>query len=171
MEIAEMLERRRIDICCLQEMCVCLVNSNKEKYKLFWNGQKTAKNGVGIFVREPLAQEAISMATLERKQTVLTTYMAVLAMENRMKMATASLSLLKVTAVCSSIENLESTASITGVGNIEIIEVRVRGYNNGAGSYDVKKLQLYVLKTPSLQIDYYELASSGGLEQPFLCGF
>ncbi|ESO08376.1 hypothetical protein HELRODRAFT_169195 [Helobdella robusta] len=62
MEIAEMLERRRIDICCLQETRwksndVCLVNSDKEKYKLFWNGQKTAKNGVGIFVREPLAQE------------------------------------------------------------------------------------------------------------------
>ncbi|ESN91897.1 hypothetical protein HELRODRAFT_181953 [Helobdella robusta] len=59
MEIAEMLERR-IDICCLQETRwksngVCHVNSDKEKYKLFWNGQKTAKNGVGIFVREPLA--------------------------------------------------------------------------------------------------------------------
>ncbi|ESO00441.1 hypothetical protein HELRODRAFT_175872 [Helobdella robusta] len=37
------------------------------------------------------------MATLERKQMALTTYMAVLAMENEMKMATASLSLLKVT--------------------------------------------------------------------------
>ncbi|ESO00489.1 hypothetical protein HELRODRAFT_175926 [Helobdella robusta] len=62
MKIAEMLERRRIDICCLQETRwksngVCHVNSDKEKYKLFWNGQKTAKNGVGIFVREPLAQE------------------------------------------------------------------------------------------------------------------
>ncbi|ESO12154.1 hypothetical protein HELRODRAFT_158619 [Helobdella robusta] len=91
MEIAEMLVRRRIDICCLQETQwksngVCHVNSDKEKYKLFWNGQKMAKNGVGIFVREQLAQEM-----------VLTTYMAVLAMENGMKMATASLSLLKVT--------------------------------------------------------------------------
>ncbi|ESO04402.1 hypothetical protein HELRODRAFT_172783 [Helobdella robusta] len=90
MEIAKMLKRRRIDICCLH------VNSDR-KYKLFWNGQKTAKNGVGIFVRKPLAQEAISMATLERKQMVLTTYMAVLAMENGMKVATASLSLQKVT--------------------------------------------------------------------------
>ncbi|ESN92829.1 hypothetical protein HELRODRAFT_164960 [Helobdella robusta] len=102
MEIAEMLERRKIDICCLQETrwksnSVCHISSDKEKYRLFWNGQKTAKNGVGIFVREPIAQEAISMATLERKQMVLTTYMAVLAMENGMKMATASLSLLKVT--------------------------------------------------------------------------
>ncbi|ESO11721.1 hypothetical protein HELRODRAFT_166741 [Helobdella robusta] len=36
------------------------------------------------------------MATLERKQMVLTTYMTFLAMENGMKLATASLSLLKV---------------------------------------------------------------------------
>ncbi|ESN97411.1 hypothetical protein HELRODRAFT_178201 [Helobdella robusta] len=48
MEIAEMLEHRRIDICCLQETRwqsngVCHVNSDKEKYKLFWNGQKTTK--------------------------------------------------------------------------------------------------------------------------------
>ncbi|ESN99422.1 hypothetical protein HELRODRAFT_162970 [Helobdella robusta] len=60
MEIAEMFERRRIDICCFQETRwksngVCHVNSDKEKYKLFRNGQKTAKNGVGIFVREPTA--------------------------------------------------------------------------------------------------------------------
>ncbi|ESN90893.1 hypothetical protein HELRODRAFT_182471 [Helobdella robusta] len=39
------------------------------------------------------------MATLERKQMVLTTYMAVLAIETGMKMATASLSLLKVTEI------------------------------------------------------------------------
>ncbi|ESN94417.1 hypothetical protein HELRODRAFT_164256 [Helobdella robusta] len=66
MEIAEMLERRRIDICCLQETRwksngVCHVNSDKEKYKLFWNGQKTAKNGVGIFVRKLLAQEVLDI--------------------------------------------------------------------------------------------------------------
>ncbi|ESN91079.1 hypothetical protein HELRODRAFT_182336 [Helobdella robusta] len=66
MEIAEMLERRRIDICCFQEIRwksndVCHVNSDKEKYKLFWNGQKTAKNGVGIFVREQLAQEVLDI--------------------------------------------------------------------------------------------------------------
>ncbi|ESN91380.1 hypothetical protein HELRODRAFT_70512, partial [Helobdella robusta] len=62
----EMLERRRIDICCLQETRwnlngVCHVNSDKEKYKLFWNDQKTAKNGVRIFVREPLAQEVLDI--------------------------------------------------------------------------------------------------------------
>ncbi|ESN91362.1 hypothetical protein HELRODRAFT_70388 [Helobdella robusta] len=59
MEIAEMLERRRIDICCLRETQwksngVCHINSDNEIYK-------TAKNGVGIFVREPLAQEVLDI--------------------------------------------------------------------------------------------------------------
>ncbi|ESN95651.1 hypothetical protein HELRODRAFT_179121 [Helobdella robusta] len=72
MEIAEMLERKRINICCLQEIRwksngVCHVNSDKEKYKLFWNGQKTAKNGVGIFVREPLAQEVLDIKSINSR--------------------------------------------------------------------------------------------------------
>ncbi|ESN91366.1 hypothetical protein HELRODRAFT_152646, partial [Helobdella robusta] len=72
MEIAEMLERRRIDICCLQETRwksngVCHVNSDKEKYKLFWNGQKTAKNRVRIFVREPLAQEVLDIKRINSR--------------------------------------------------------------------------------------------------------
>ncbi|ESO02837.1 hypothetical protein HELRODRAFT_81133, partial [Helobdella robusta] len=71
MEIAEMLERR-IDICCLQETRwksngVCHINSDKEKYKLFWNGQKTTKNGVGIFVREPLAQEVLDIRRINSR--------------------------------------------------------------------------------------------------------
>ncbi|ESO10241.1 hypothetical protein HELRODRAFT_190418 [Helobdella robusta] len=72
MEIAEMLERRRIDICCLQETRwksngVCHVNSDKEKYKLFWNGQKTAKNGFGVFVRELLAQEVLGIKRINSR--------------------------------------------------------------------------------------------------------
>ncbi|ESN99426.1 hypothetical protein HELRODRAFT_162974 [Helobdella robusta] len=72
MEIAEMLERRRIDISCIQETRwksngVCHVISDKEKYKLFWNGQKTAKNGVGIFVRKPLAQEVLDIKRINSR--------------------------------------------------------------------------------------------------------
>ncbi|ESO07529.1 hypothetical protein HELRODRAFT_75758, partial [Helobdella robusta] len=64
--------RRGIDICCLQETRwksngVCHVNSDKEKYKLFWNGQKKAKNGVGIFVREPLAQEVLDIKRINSR--------------------------------------------------------------------------------------------------------
>ncbi|ESO07544.1 hypothetical protein HELRODRAFT_152695, partial [Helobdella robusta] len=36
-------------------------------YKLFWNGQKTAKNGVGIFVREPLAQEVLDIKRINSR--------------------------------------------------------------------------------------------------------
>ncbi|ESO06052.1 hypothetical protein HELRODRAFT_64447 [Helobdella robusta] len=60
------LERRRIDICCLQETrwksnSFCHINLDKEKYKLFWNGQKTAINNVGVFVKESLAQEVLDI--------------------------------------------------------------------------------------------------------------
>ncbi|ESN93221.1 hypothetical protein HELRODRAFT_152636, partial [Helobdella robusta] len=72
MEIAEMFERRRIDICCLQETLwksngVFHTNSDKEKYKLFWNGQKTAKNGVEIFVKIPLAQEVLDIKKINSR--------------------------------------------------------------------------------------------------------
>ncbi|ESN95648.1 hypothetical protein HELRODRAFT_179118 [Helobdella robusta] len=68
----EMLERRRIDIYCLQETRwksngVCHVNPDKEKYKLFCNGHKTDKNGVGIFVREPLAQELLYIKSINSR--------------------------------------------------------------------------------------------------------
>ncbi|ESN90783.1 hypothetical protein HELRODRAFT_90788, partial [Helobdella robusta] len=40
---------------------------DKEKYKLFWNGQKTAKNGVGIFVREPLALKVLDIKRINSR--------------------------------------------------------------------------------------------------------
>ncbi|ESO05327.1 hypothetical protein HELRODRAFT_171698 [Helobdella robusta] len=94
MEIAEMLEHRRIDICCLQETRwksngVCHINSDKEKYKLFWNGQKTAK--MAILIGGDLNGH------VGEKKDGFDNVHGVLAMENGMKMATASLSLLKVT--------------------------------------------------------------------------
>ncbi|ESN94252.1 hypothetical protein HELRODRAFT_68656 [Helobdella robusta] len=67
-----MLERRRIDLCCFQERRwksngVCQINSDNEKYKLFWNGQKTAKNVVGIFVKKPLAQEVLDIKRINSR--------------------------------------------------------------------------------------------------------
>ncbi|ESN95630.1 hypothetical protein HELRODRAFT_179098 [Helobdella robusta] len=109
MEIAEMLERRRIDICCLQETRwksngVCHVNSGKEKYKLFWNGQKRPKMVMKFLSDNRLPKKYWILKGLIHVSGDLnghvgekTAYMAVLARENRMKMATASLSLLKVT--------------------------------------------------------------------------
>ncbi|ESN90777.1 hypothetical protein HELRODRAFT_90782, partial [Helobdella robusta] len=70
--IAKMLKRRRIDICCLQETRwksngVCHVNLDKEKCKLFWNGQKTALKGVRIFVREPLAKKVLGIKRINSR--------------------------------------------------------------------------------------------------------
>ncbi|ESN92903.1 hypothetical protein HELRODRAFT_165039 [Helobdella robusta] len=57
MEIIDMLEKRKVDICSLQETRwtsngVSLIGS----YKLFWNGQKTDQNRIGIIIRESLAK-------------------------------------------------------------------------------------------------------------------
>ncbi|ESO05780.1 hypothetical protein HELRODRAFT_77621, partial [Helobdella robusta] len=57
---------------CLQETRwksngVCHINSENEKYKLFSNGQKKAKNGVGIFVKEPLAQEVLDIKRINSR--------------------------------------------------------------------------------------------------------
>ncbi|ESO10366.1 hypothetical protein HELRODRAFT_183690 [Helobdella robusta] len=62
------------------------------------------------------------MATLERKQMVLTTNMAVLTMENGMKMATASLSLLKVTVLGAALGSL-----IKRIGN-HVLKPRLQQY-------------------------------------------
>ncbi|ESN95833.1 hypothetical protein HELRODRAFT_179020 [Helobdella robusta] len=35
-----------------------------ESYNLFWNGQKTAQNGVGIFIRESLAQNVLEVTRI-----------------------------------------------------------------------------------------------------------
>ncbi|ESO01778.1 hypothetical protein HELRODRAFT_160940 [Helobdella robusta] len=74
MEIAEMLKRKRIDICCLQEtrwksngVCHIYRNTEKENYKLFWNSQKTTKNAVGIFVREPLAEKVLDIKRINSR--------------------------------------------------------------------------------------------------------
>ncbi|ESO11768.1 hypothetical protein HELRODRAFT_71529 [Helobdella robusta] len=68
MEIVDMLERRRVVICSLQETRwksngVSLIGS----YNLFWNGQKTAKNEVGIFIRESLAQNVLEVTRISSR--------------------------------------------------------------------------------------------------------
>ncbi|ESO01543.1 hypothetical protein HELRODRAFT_174505 [Helobdella robusta] len=68
MEIVDMLERRRVDICSLQETRwksngVSLIGS----YKLFWNGQKTVQNGVGIFIRESLTQNVLEVVLIRSR--------------------------------------------------------------------------------------------------------
>ena len=65
-EMADMMERRNVDILCLQE--------TKEKgskarnigrgSKLFYNGADGRKNGIGIMVREELAESVLEVKTV-----------------------------------------------------------------------------------------------------------
>ena len=56
-EIVEMLERRSVDVCCVQEVrwrgaSVRSVVGRRARYKLFWIGNSTGYGGVGIFIAQ-----------------------------------------------------------------------------------------------------------------------
>ena len=57
-ELADMMERRNVDILCLQET---RWKGSKARnigggYKIFYNGADGRKNGIGIMLREELAE-------------------------------------------------------------------------------------------------------------------
>ena len=60
-EIVEMLTRRKVDICCLQEVryknegCITF-GSGDQKYKLWYAGNDQSSNGVGIMMKQGLAE-------------------------------------------------------------------------------------------------------------------
>ena len=56
-EVVEMLTRRRVDLCCLQETRwrqegVRKIDGKDSHYKLFWSGNSKGSGGVGILVAE-----------------------------------------------------------------------------------------------------------------------
>ena len=61
-----LLARRKIDICCLQEVryksqgCTS-IGSNEEKYKLWYSGGPEKQNGVGIMMKAELADNVIEV--------------------------------------------------------------------------------------------------------------
>ena len=65
-EVVEMLARRKVDVCCIQEtryknMGCTVVGSNNEKYKLWYSGDQAGKHGVGIMVKHELADDIIEV--------------------------------------------------------------------------------------------------------------
>ena len=61
-EVVEMLARRNVDICCVQETRYRgagskTTGSGKERYKFWWSGNKTGQNGVGILVHEEMVED------------------------------------------------------------------------------------------------------------------
>ena len=56
-EVVEMLERRPVDVCCVQEVrwrgaSVRFVEGRRAKYKLFWIGNSTGYGSRYIYSRE-----------------------------------------------------------------------------------------------------------------------
>ena len=65
-EIVEMLERRSVDVCCVQEVrwrgaSVRFVEGRRARYKLFWIGNSTGYGGVGIFIAEKWIDKVIDV--------------------------------------------------------------------------------------------------------------
>jgi len=65
-EVVEMLARRGVDICCVQETQYkgegCTVfGEGEESYKFYWKGEIDKRGGVGILIREELSKEVVEI--------------------------------------------------------------------------------------------------------------
>lgn len=65
-EVVEMLARRRVDVCCVQEVRyknsgTTVVGTDQERYKLWYSGNRERTNGVGIFVKQDLVDSVIEV--------------------------------------------------------------------------------------------------------------
>ena len=66
-ELVDMLERRKIDICCIQEVRYRNEGSNvigdaEQKYKFWYKGNPEGTNGVGILIKHELTDNVIDIA-------------------------------------------------------------------------------------------------------------
>ena len=65
-EVVEMLSRRSIDVCAVQETryrnghC-CMVTGKDSKYKLYWSGNSKGTAGVGVFLAEKWIQKVFEV--------------------------------------------------------------------------------------------------------------
>ena len=71
-EVVEMLARRRVDICCLQEVRyknkgTTSFGSNEEKYKLWYSGNSEGSSGVGILVKHCLAERVLEVERVNER--------------------------------------------------------------------------------------------------------
>ena len=65
-EVAEMLAKRRVDICCMQDLRyknsgTTSFGSNEEKYKIWYSGNKDGIGGVGILVQNDLVERVLEV--------------------------------------------------------------------------------------------------------------
>ena len=76
-ELVEMLTRRRVDICCLQEVRyknsgTTSFGSNDEKYKLC--GGDVATSGVGILIKQSLAERVLEVVRTDERIMKIKSY-------------------------------------------------------------------------------------------------
>ena len=65
-EIVEMLERRRVDVCCVQETrwrgaSARILTGKEHSYKFFWVGNSEGVGGVGILLAEKWVDKVIEV--------------------------------------------------------------------------------------------------------------
>ncbi|XP_057306907.1 uncharacterized protein LOC130645064 [Hydractinia symbiolongicarpus] len=75
-EVVEMLERRSVDMCCVQEVrwrgaSVRFVKGRRARYKLFWIGTSDGYGGVGIFVAEKWVEKVIDVMRVNSRIIVI----------------------------------------------------------------------------------------------------
>ena len=64
-EVVEMLEKRGVDICSVQEVRYkgqgARMMEGEQRYKLWWSGGKDSRSGVGVLLREELMKNVIEV--------------------------------------------------------------------------------------------------------------
>mgnify|MGYP002259950265 CR=1 FL=1 len=60
-EVCEELRKRRMDVCCLQEVRwtgqgAMFLGVKSRRYKLWWSGNSDGTGGVGVLVKEELCE-------------------------------------------------------------------------------------------------------------------
>ena len=74
-EVVEMLSRREVYKCCLQEVWyrgagATSIGTKEEKYKLWYSGEEGGENGVGIFIKYELAKDVIEVERFGERMMV-----------------------------------------------------------------------------------------------------
>ncbi len=65
-EILEVLGRRKVDICCVQETRwkgkgVRMLGGTETRYKFFWQGHRDGNDGVGLLVTEKWVDKVVEV--------------------------------------------------------------------------------------------------------------
>ena len=71
-EVVETLTRRKIDICCVQEVrwrgaSARMITGKDSEYKMFWVGSKTGLGGVGILVSREWIEKIVDVKRVNER--------------------------------------------------------------------------------------------------------